>query len=140
MKPHLLLALLLPLALTSVALADDKADLADLEKGTWKVTAMNEGGKDVTADMLALVKLSFTFKGDELTIASAGDSKKGTFKIDSTKTPNEIDLKMEKDKPADKGIYEINKDTLKIAIGIPDRPADFKGGPKVAVFTLERQK
>jgi uncharacterized protein (TIGR03067 family) len=140
MKSRLLLALLLPLALVSVALADDKANQADLEKGTWKVTAMNEAGKEITADMLAQVKLNFTFKGDALTIKSANESKEGTFKIDSSKTPHEIDMKMEKDKPADKGIYEINKDTLKIAIGVPDRPADFKVGAKVVVFTLERQK
>lgn len=141
MKPRLLLALLLPLAVASVALADDKADLADLEKGTWKVTAMNEGGKDVTAEMLAQIKLSFIFKGKTLTIKSAGESKEGTFEVvDASKPPYKIDLAMEKGKAADKAIYVIDKDTLKIAIGIPDRPADFKGGPKVAVFTLERQK
>jgi uncharacterized protein (TIGR03067 family) len=139
MKPHLLLALLLPLALVSVAQGDDKADSADLEKGTWKVTAMSQDGKDVTVD-IAKLNLTFTFKGDTLTIKSAGEMKEGTFKIDSSKTPKEIDLKMDKDKPADKAIYEINKDTLKIAIGLSDRPTDFKGGPKMAVFTLERQK
>ncbi len=140
MTPRLLLALLLPLALVSVTLADDKADLTDLEKGTWKVTAMNEAGQDKSAD-IKQANLSFLFKGETLTIKSANDTKEGTFKIiDASKTPHEIDLKMDKDKPADKAIYEINKDTLKIAIGIPDRPADFKGGPKVVVFTLERQK
>ena len=141
MKSRILLTLLFPLCLGTVALADDKTDIADLESGSWKVTVWNQGEKDVPADTLTQAKLSFAFKDGKLTIASAGESKTGTFKLDATKTPKEIDLKMEeKNDKIDKAIYEINKDTLKIAIGVKERPKDFKGGKDVVVFTLERQK
>jgi uncharacterized protein (TIGR03067 family) len=141
MKTRFLLALPFLLCLGMVALGDDKADKADLESGSWKVTAMNQAEKDVPADMLAQAKLVFTFKDDKLTVASAGESKTGAYKVDATKTPKEVDLKMEdKNEKVDKAIYEINKDMLKIAIGVKDRPKDFKGGKDVVVFTLERQK
>jgi uncharacterized protein (TIGR03067 family) len=140
MKPRLLLALILPLCLVAVTPADDKAETKDLEMGSWKVTNMNQAGKDVSKEFIDKAALTLTFKDGKLKVDSLGDAKDGTFKIDSTKTPKEIDLTMEKDKPADKAIYEIEKDMLKIAIGKNGRPKDFKGGADIVVFTLERKK
>ncbi len=139
MKPRLLLALVLPLCLVTVALGDDKADTKDLETGAWKVTNVNQAGKDAPAEFIEKASLKMTFKdGAELVIDSAGETKKGTYKLDSTKTPKQFDLKM--DKNPDKAIYELTNDTLKIAIGKNERPKDFTGGPDVIVFTLKRMK
>jgi uncharacterized protein (TIGR03067 family) len=83
--------------------------------------------------------LKMTFKdGSELVIDSAGETKKGTYKLDSTKTPKQMDVKVDKD--ADKAIYEVTNDTLKIAIGKNERPKDFAGGADVIVFTLKQVK
>ena len=139
MKPLLLLALVLPLCFATVALGDDKADTKDLEMGTWKVTNLNKGGKDAPAEILEKAAPTFTFKdGGKLVISNVGDAKEGTYKLDSTKTPKQFDLKM--DKNPDKAIYEITNDTLKIAIGKNERPKDFTGGADVVVFTLKRMK
>ena len=51
MKPRWLLTLVLPLCLVSLALADDKVDQKDLETGTWKVVAMNQGGKELPKEI-----------------------------------------------------------------------------------------
>lgn len=139
MKPRVLLALVLPLCLATLALADDKTDIKDLETGAWKVTKVNQAGKDAPKEFIEKADLKFTFKdGGKLTIASAGESKEGTYKVDATKAPKEIDLKVDKD--SDKAIYEIKGDTLQLAIGKSERPKDFKGGNDVIVFTMERKK
>ncbi len=138
MKPRWLLALVLPLCLVSLALADDQADQKDLETGTWKVVAMSRNGKELPKADLEKLDFTFTFKGDKFTVMATGQTKQGMFKIDSSKKPKEMNLKVEKDD--DKAIYEIEKDSLKIAFGMKERPKDFKGGADVIVFTFERKK
>ena len=140
MKPRWLLALALPLCLVSAAPADDKEDRAELEKGGWKIVAMNQGGKDVPDTTVKSIDLTFVFKDEKLTVKGSGGTKEGTFKIDSSKTPREMDLHIEGEKDDAKAIYEIDKDKLKIALSKKERPKDFKGGPDVAVFTFERAK
>jgi uncharacterized protein (TIGR03067 family) len=138
MKPHWLLALALPLCFVSPLLADDKADQKDLENGPWKLVALNKDGQDVAKDNLDKIEVLFTFQGEKLSIKTGNAAKENAYKIDSSKTPKELNLTL--DKSEDKAIYELTKDTLKIAVGPKERPKDFKGGPNVVVFTLERVK
>jgi uncharacterized protein (TIGR03067 family) len=137
MKPRWLLALVLPLCLASAAPTDDKEDREALEKGAWKIVAMNQGGKDVPKTMIDGLDLTFAFKDGKLTVKGANGTKEGTYKIDSSKTPREMDLNVDGDA---KAIYELDEGTLKIALSKKERPKDFKGGPDVAVFTFERVK
>ena len=140
MKPRWLLALALPLCLASAAPADDKEDRDELEKKGWKIVAMNQGGKDVPKTMIDNLDLAFAFKDGKLTVKGANGTKEGTYKVDSSKTPREMDLHIEGEKDDAKAIYELDKETLKIALSKKERPKDFKGGPDVAVFTFERVK
>jgi len=138
MKPRVLLTLILPLCLVSLALADDQADLKELESGSWRVVGIMHGGMETPKEIIEKSMVSFTFKGEKLTLSSGGETKEGTFKIDSSKTPKEMEVKVDKD--TDKGIYQIEKESLKLAIGKKERPKDFKGGADNIVFSLERAK
>jgi uncharacterized protein (TIGR03067 family) len=138
MKPRWLLALALPLCLVTATGADDKEDRGDLEKGGWKIVAMNQAGKDVPETTVKNIDLTFVFKDGKLMVKGPSGSKEGTYKIDSSKTPREIDLHIEGEKDDANAIYEVDKDKLKIALSKKERPKDFKGGPDVVVFTFER--
>ena len=97
-------------------------------------------GKDVPKTMIDNLDLTFAFKDGKLTVKGANGTKEGTYKVDSSKTPREMDLHIEGEKDDAKAIYELDKETLKIALSKKERPKDFKGGPDVAVFTFERVK
>jgi uncharacterized protein (TIGR03067 family) len=140
MKSRWLLTLALPLCFVSAALADDKAD-AELEKGKgWKIVAMNQAGKDVPQTTIDNIDLTFTFSGEKVTVKGASGTKEGIVKIDASKTPKEMDLRMEGENEDSKAIYEIDDKTLKIALSKKERPKEIKSGPDIAVLTFERVK
>jgi uncharacterized protein (TIGR03067 family) len=132
--------------------ADDKDELDNLV-GQWVVTAENEGGKAADPKDVEATHTIFTFGKDgkfKQTYGSDPDKPtadaSGTIKIDTTKKPREIDLivitsdKKERDIPA---IYELDKDTLKIAM--PNclegakRPTNFDRGANITVFVCRRK-
>ena len=132
--------------------ADDKDELARLA-GVWVVTAENERGKANDSKDVEATHTIFTFGKDgkfKQTYGSDLDKPAtdatGTFTIDATKKPREIDLiirtsdKKDRDIPA---IYELDKDTLRIAM--PNRlegakrPANFDGGDNITIFVCRRK-
>jgi uncharacterized protein (TIGR03067 family) len=116
-------------------------------EGTWRaVSAIQNGREDKTPEEHTL-----TFEGKNF-IMKKGDKveAKGTFKVDSKKTPHTIDMTMTegpkgfKDKIA-KGIYQIKDDTLRwcsSAPGIETRPTEFAAaeGSMLLFVTLKREK
>jgi uncharacterized protein (TIGR03067 family) len=137
------------LGLAAVVLAASLAQGGDAKKdreklqGTWLVKSMRIGGKDVPPPVKD-GKLTFT--GDKWTQTGGGSSEKGTYKLDSTKTPKHIDVVLQldgKDGLTLPGIYRLEGDTLQIAMPakglFSPRPTSFED-KNAAVLTLKREK
>jgi len=120
------LSLLVVCAILSVG-ADDpkkKTDELDEFQGFWKATKATMSGMEVPAEGLNAV--DFTVKGDQAT-PKQDPKDVATLKINSAKTPGEIDF-VDKDKKVDKGIYRfVDKDTLEVCAHIDngERPKEF---------------
>jgi uncharacterized protein (TIGR03067 family) len=91
------------LLIANAAFGDSKSDLAKLQ-GTWVVD------KDGT-------KVNLTFDKNKFTLAFPDKSFKGTFKIDASKTPKQMDMMIkEGEKYVGKTsnvIYDLTDDTFK---------------------------
>jgi uncharacterized protein (TIGR03067 family) len=124
---------------------------ADREKlqGTWQFVLAAQGNTDKTDDM-KLCRL--TVDGDKFTVKD--DSQPmidGTFKIDSTQSPPQIDWMVIKDQNNDEhngkkslAIYQLTGDKLKMCAadaGQPKRPGGFEvANTDFMLFVLERVK
>jgi uncharacterized protein (TIGR03067 family) len=135
-----LVALGLACVLMAGLAADDKSDEAKKLDGTWVVASATFDGKALDEMKDGQV----TIAGDKFTIKSKdGKETKHTFKVDPSKKPKTMDLMLVKKEPnAAPGlvVYELDGDTLKLAIGPPDkRPTELtdKGHPLVI---LKRKK
>ena len=139
---------ILVLSVVLLAGADPgKLNAKELEpfQGTWKIAALEVEGNKLDIDDFKETRL--TIKGDAFTMATAGATYKGTFKIDSAKKPKSIDMSYtdgpEKGKTS-LGIYEIDGDTWKICIGLTgkERPKEFatKADTGHALEVLKRDK
>jgi uncharacterized protein (TIGR03067 family) len=118
--------------------AKEKAEQARF-KGDWAVASAAKGGMPLPEEILKGIKIRF--EGGKVTMEVLGETKQGSFKVDPTKKPATIDLTID-DKTA-LGIYQLDKDTLKMCAAEPGepRPKDFKGeSDKHMVVTLKRAK
>jgi len=123
--------------------ADDK-DLAKVQ-GTWQRTSMVIDGKEAPAELAAKQKL--TIKGNDYALKIGEMTRKGTFALDSTRSPGHIDIKSASGPNKGKilkGIYEIDGDTLKYCVALPgkDRPTAFssKSGSGHMLYVNKRVK
>jgi uncharacterized protein (TIGR03067 family) len=123
-------------------IADDKKDDRKAFEGTW--TIVNRKRSDTKEPVTAP---TVVFEGDKYKI-KAGDKviEEGTFKVDGSKSPKEIEVAategMEKGKKWH-GIYEIDGDTMRAAVGPTDkdRPTKYDDPPEgVRAFKLKREK
>ena len=106
-------------------------------QGTWLITTLNgqsapEGGPQLT----------LTFAGDKYHQTVGGDvNERGTFKLDTSKTPMTIDLTIVEGDDAGKtqlGIIEVTGDTFRASLDTPgaaQRPTDFNLKDGVLVFS-----
>jgi RNA polymerase sigma factor (sigma-70 family) len=120
-----------------------KAD-SDRIQGKWVVVSAELVGKpfqEVVGD-------THTFDKNEWTVlhAKQNATDSGTFQLDATKKPKEIDMTTPGLGKPIKGIYELDGDTLKICIGdAPEegRPVKFASDPekrKLVLIVLKRAK
>jgi uncharacterized protein (TIGR03067 family) len=127
----------------AAAIKKDKAAL----QGTWKVTASESKGEKVSAEELKALFL--IFKGDAILIRE-GDKTEENFSylLDPLKKTKEIDLTLKvgpQKGRVDRGIYEIDGDTLRICIQSDkdaNRPREFRSraGSDLWLVTLQRTK
>jgi uncharacterized protein (TIGR03067 family) len=146
--------LLLTMLALGVLLAADKPanDAAQKERkqlaGVWQAQKSVQDGREQgdAADHV------LTFEGDTFTIQRKGAVIiKGTFKVDASKKPKEIDLDIKEspngqnDGKTAKGIYELDGDQLKWCTAPPgkdERPAEFASpqGSQRLFVTFKREK
>lgn len=112
---------------------DAKKDSAGLQ-GTWNATL---------GDKKVVVK----FKGDKFHVTIDDENYKGTFKLDPTKKPKQINMTVKEGdkfvKMTSLGIYELKGNTLKWAANEPgkdQRPDEFAEREGMLYVVLERQK
>ncbi len=127
-----------------------KTDFDKLQ-GTWITVSLATGGKPVIEEKNPsrfgpTVKL--VYEGNKWRVV-AGDKTvaTGTWKIDATKTPKELDVMDESGTVNDKtklAIYELEGDTFKYCIGPAGkpRPAEFssKEGSDNSLLVSRREK
>ncbi|MFO0967720.1 MAG: TIGR03067 domain-containing protein [Gemmataceae bacterium] len=123
----------------NAAASDDSKELAKLE-GFWKVESALAGGEKIPSELHA--KMGFTFKGDDL-IPADNPKDVAKVKLDPTQKPAAIDL-TEKSKKVSLGIYEVDRDTLKLCLNEPGqpRPKTFASakGSRTVYLVLKRAK
>jgi uncharacterized protein (TIGR03067 family) len=139
------LSTLFTLAIVGIVLASDPCPEppdpdSDARKilGTWDVEKLELHGAKF--ELPHKVELSLTFAKGKLTIKNAASEKTGSYKLDTRKKPKAVDITAD-DKKTVHGIYQLDGDTLLIALGQPGeaRPKDFTN-VKSSVMTLKRRK
>jgi uncharacterized protein (TIGR03067 family) len=132
------------MALIGVVTAAEKAD-ADLEKiqGVWNLTSVEIDGKTIPPPDGGG---TFVFgKDKKLVMKEKGKAdKEGTFTMDASKNPKELDMiaVIDKEKEVVPTIYQLDGDTLKLACAAVrkgKRPAAFDS-KNANILTLKRQK
>ena len=119
-----------------------KADApkTDLEKlqGTWTTISCHSDGKPVPE----LIGKKMKVIGDKMADVG-GEDKKTTVKLDSSKSPREIDFMLDgkKSETDPRGIYEIDGDNLKIGFGSNVETIEAKdenSGKVVKTYRIKR--
>jgi uncharacterized protein (TIGR03067 family) len=112
------------------------ADLQPLQ-GKWVVESFDYNGNPVEV-MKGAVR---EFKEEKYTLApKVGDAINGVVKLDSTKTPKEIDLEI--NGRTLKGIYVLDSDTLRMSYTLngDERPAEFESKPDSGVVLVVHKR
>lgn len=107
--------------------------------GTWQAIKLEADGETGPKDVTA--KVRWIFKGNEYVGVSPEMNFKGTYTINPTKKPKEIDLLPAGATKAMLAIYRIEGEQLMLCIGQP-RPSDFvtKEGSGRRLYILKRVK
>jgi uncharacterized protein (TIGR03067 family) len=137
---------LAPLAAHAFQSAEDRLKREE-EKlaGTWRVVSVEAGGQAVPQQQFRGLKM--TFKAGKFTAQKGqGDKQEGTYKLDPSKNPKQIDISRKngpKEGRNQLGIYSLAGNTLKICTFGSDksRPDSFdtRDRPAATLMTLRRE-
>ena len=131
----------------TVVSAKSKAIDDELKRfeATWRFVEIEVGGQKVPAK--AFEKDTLVLKGKRFASYVAGKMVHGDFKIDPLAKPKTIDIIFTEGPGkghSQKGIYELEGDTQKICIAMPDqpRPTEFVTTPDSGniIEILKREK
>jgi uncharacterized protein (TIGR03067 family) len=132
--PRLALLTLAMLIESGWALAEDTKDLEKLQ-GDWDLVSAETKGKDITK--VAKQSFSMKIKGKKFRLESGGNLLQFTFRVNSAKSPKEIDFKTAAALTA-LGIFAFDGDKLKLS-WLPagkGRPKGFATDAKTNQFTF----
>jgi uncharacterized protein (TIGR03067 family) len=116
----------------------------DKPQGTWTFVKHNEDGKPTPADELKL--MTITFEEDKYVIKKGDEvAEAGTQKMDPSKKPAEVDVKVTEGERKGQtllGIYEMTGDSLKYCFALEGkpRPKEFKSGTGLMSGELKKKK
>lgn len=147
---HLLVTIAFVLGVQDPDLADRVTDDAKALEGLWLEVEMEKDGNRLNKDALKN-PLQMLVKGAEMWIGKDASEQMGrykTFKLDSTKSPKQLDLTShdgnEKGQTA-AAIYKLDKDRLTICMPYftadpSTRPAEFKTvlGDTLMILVFQR--
>jgi uncharacterized protein (TIGR03067 family) len=94
----------------------------DVMQGTWNLVSAMEDGKALPEDHAKQTTIvvkgnTFRFPG----LAEDATAREGTFKLDTTKNPKEMDS-ISTEEEVSLGIYELEPDSYKICFAPPGKP------------------
>jgi uncharacterized protein (TIGR03067 family) len=111
--------------------------------GTWMAVSGEENGKEISKDDAKAFEL--TIKDGKYTLKIMGkEQEQGTITVDPEKKPKTIDIDItsgdDKGK-SQKGIYELDGDTLKVCVARPEeeRPKEL-AGKAASLWVFKRAK
>ncbi|HYH66992.1 MAG TPA: TIGR03067 domain-containing protein [Urbifossiella sp.] len=131
MPPRRLVTLTVCLLAAGTARGDAPTDVQALQ-GKWELVALEMFGEKFTGEHIA--GITWTFQGDKLIPGERGRTRDAwAYKLDPTRSPKEIDLRRDDkaEAEADPGIYVLEGDTLRVAMGKgfkKTRPKDLTPG------------
>jgi uncharacterized protein (TIGR03067 family) len=132
------------LAVDAPATDDKPKEDKDAIQGNWKVTAIEENGKDSDEREAQRIKeATVTITADKIVFNTDGNVLELAYGLDPASKPKAIDLDNLKLKSW-KGVYSLNGNTLKICWPIQegdDRPSEVgaKEGSNTRLLTLKRE-
>ena len=119
-----------------------KKDEARIQ-GTWSVVSGEKEGKKVPKGEVNDFKVTFG-AGGKLMATHDGKDVEGTYQLDPAKKPRQIDVTIDGRDGVFKGIYTLQKDTLKLCLAHPpeERPTEFatQEGVRSILLVLKRDK
>ncbi|CAN5139717.1 hypothetical protein BH11PLA2_BH11PLA2_47810 [soil metagenome] len=138
----MLRSLLLLTLIAFPAMADDKEDLKALA-GTWTIEKFVYEGADLTG---TFKDATLVLDGTTYTLTNGKDVDKGTFVIDSSKTPKWMDLTGTEGPSKDKKffcIYEVKDGVMSVCYNLDEkgRPAKLETAKdsKTMVITYKKK-
>jgi uncharacterized protein (TIGR03067 family) len=144
MRTALFVALLTAGGVAAQDRKDEQPDGRKALQGTWTIVSLEHGGKKADEKVTAS---TVVFKGDKYRILAGEKAvEEGTFTVDASKTPNQIDVAATSgpDKGTKwHGVYELEGDTLRAVVGPADKDRPVKladPAPGTRGFTLKREK
>lgn len=136
-------------AVAPAVAADTPEDAAQKEyarfEGAWKIVSVEIEGKKLPETFFKGSRL--VLKGPEFTYQEGGMTSKGTYRVDVSKKPKQIDITFSEGPQKDKtllGIYELDDDTYRLCLDPTGkgRPTEFasKHGSGHVLEVLQREK
>jgi uncharacterized protein (TIGR03067 family) len=124
---------------------------AEAIQGDWEVTSFMAEGKDAEGGEADKIKsATWVFTKDKILIKLDGETREATYKLDPTRKPRTIDVKITKAPGGEEGkkvpaLYKLEGDSLTICLPIMNnttRPTELetKEGSKQGLLVLKRKK
>ena len=128
------------IVLGGLTAAGEKSDV-DKFVGTWRVTMLKDNGKDVPAELVAGMRMTFT-KDGKVKLTFSGETLDGAFKLVGA---GKIDIAVKDTEKLDPGIYKLEgKDRVTICVADRGkvRPTEYASaeGSRHVLIALTRAK
>lgn len=136
-RNHLTLYLLGALFLTGYGCSRQSEPAASSLEGRW---TGYESGQPAAKCTATITGTNLVYRG-----ARSNDWVRANFVVKDDVRPTQMDVTLQEGGvPEDAGltllaIYELQRDELKFAVGLHERPTNFAGGQGIRVFTFKRQ-